>query len=283
LNYIPRGFISLRTLTSIQELCELRKTLKGSVGLVPTMGALHEGHLSLIKQARLENDHVIVSVFVNPTQFLAGEDLSTYPRKPEADAEICRRAGVDDLFMPDITAMYGEDEPFVHAPLIRGYVYEGYERPGHFNGVLSVVLKLFNLTQPTRAYFGKKDAQQLLLIEDMVKRLFLPLSIVACETIREKSGLALSSRNVYLSEEEREEALKLSKSLNLAAKLISDGVHESAIIKARMEAVLAPLKIDYIAITDRRMHPLAQIERHNSVIAIAARLGKTRLIDNIWL
>lgn len=161
----------MKILKTIEELKEIRKTINLSVGFVPTMGALHDGHISLIKQAREENDVVIVSIFVNPTQFLPGEDLDKYPKKDEADKKICEMCKVDYVFMPEISTMYQKEEVLIKAPNI-SYILEGESRPGHFDGVLQVVLKLFNLTKPTNAYFGKKDAQQLALIQQMVKNLF---------------------------------------------------------------------------------------------------------------
>ena len=217
---------------------KLQKELKNKeVGFVPTMGALHEGHLSLIKKARGENKIVVVSIFVNPTQFLAGEDLDKYPKKFEADSKICELAGVDYIFAPNIEDMYDNDEVLIKAPQIKGYILEGHFRPGHFDGVLQIVLKLFNIVKPTKAYFGKKDAQQLVLIKQMVKNLFLDIQIVEGETIREKSGLAMSSRNVYLNEEEKKRALSISKALKLGAKL-SISEKRCEVIKKEMEKVL---------------------------------------------
>ena len=166
----------MQVLKTIEELQEIRKSINGSVGFVPTMGALHNGHISLIKKAREENDIVIVSIFVNPTQFLPTEDLDAYPRKDEADKRICQMCKVDYVFMPEISTMYSQEEVLVKAPN-KSYILEGKTRPGHFDGVLRVVLKLFNLVQPTNAYFGKKDAQQLSLITQMVKDFFMPINM----------------------------------------------------------------------------------------------------------
>ena len=182
----------MKIINTVQELQEIRKELVGSVGFVPTMGALHEGHISLIKNARANNDLVIVSIFVNPTQFLANEDLDKYPRRDMADKKICELCKVDYLFMPEVNTMYqGNDEVLIKAPKISSFILEGEKRPGHFDGVLQVVLKLFNLVQPTNAYFGKKDAQQLALISQMVKNLFLPINIIECEIIRENDGIEM--------------------------------------------------------------------------------------------
>jgi len=263
---------------------ELQKELKNKeIGFVPTMGALHEGHLSLIKKARNENKIVVVSIFVNPTQFLAGEDLDKYPKKFEADSKICELAGVDYIFAPQIEDMYNDtDEVLIKAPKIKGYILEGHFRPGHFDGVLQIVLKLFNIVKPTRAYFGKKDAQQLALIKQMVKNLFLDIEIVDGETIREKSGLAMSSRNVYLSEDEKNRALTISKALKLAAE-ISTTNKDTNFIKEKMIEVLDVDTLQYIAFVDREFNFINKIKEKNSIILIAAFIGNTRLIDNIYL
>jgi pantoate--beta-alanine ligase len=259
---------------------QLQKELKDKeVGFVPTMGALHEGHLSLIKKAREENKIVVVSIFVNPTQFLPGEDLDKYPKKFEADSKICELAGVDYIFAPNIQDMYDEDEVLIKAPKIRGYILEGHFRPGHFDGVLQIVLKLFNIVKPKKAYFGKKDAQQLSLIKQMVKNLFLDIEIIECKTIREKSGLALSSRNVYLNEEEKQKALSISKALKLAAKL-SITQKDCEIIKKEMLKVLE-IDVQYIAFVDKEFNYIDTIEPKNTIILIAGFVGDTRLIDNI--
>ena len=272
----------MKILTSPKELIEYRKTLKGSVGFVPTMGALHQGHLELIKRARNENDYVIVSIFVNPTQFLPGEDLEKYPRKLEADIEICKKAGVDALFTPTPEVMYSEDEILIKAPKVKGYILEGFFRPGHFDGVLQVVNKLFNLTKPTKAYFGKKDAQQLYLIKQMVKNFFFDIEIVPIDTVREKDGLALSSRNIYLSPKERERALTISKALKRAAKL-SSKIKDTEILKKEMEKILDVDELQYIAFVDRDFNYIKEIIPNNTIILIAAKVGSTRLIDNIWI
>ena len=252
------------------------------VGFVPTMGALHEGHLSLIKKAREENRVVVVSIFVNPTQFLEGEDLDKYPKRLEADTKICELAGVDYLFTPKVSDIYQDDEVAIKAPKIKGYILEGHFRPGHFDGVLQIVLKLFNIVKPKRAYFGKKDAQQLSLIKRMVKNFFLDIEIVEGETVREKSGLALSSRNAYLSEDEKKRALSISKSLKLAAKL-SVNEKKFAVIKEKMLEVLEIDRVQYIACVDRDFNYIEEIQENNSIILIAGFVGTTRLIDNIFL
>jgi len=269
---------------SIIELREAQKALKGSIGFVPTMGALHKGHHSLIQQAKKENDHVIVSIFVNPTQFLEGEDLDAYPRKEEADIKICDLAKVDILFMPTIDAMYEEDELYIAAPARRGYILEGEKRPGHFDGMLQVVMKLLNLSRATNAYFGKKDAQQLALITQMVKNYFMDVNIIACDIVRDDKGLALSSRNVYMNEEEKERALALSRSLKHATKMIMVGERNVEVIKKEMLHVLENTdKVEYVAIVDRAFNALEEVEIGNTIILVAAWVGKPRLIDNLWI
>ena len=272
----------MKVLKTVEELQNIRKTISSNVGFVPTMGALHNGHIALIKKAREENDIVIVSVFLNPTQFLPGEDLDNYPRKDEADKKICELCKVDYLFMPEISTMYEKEEVLIKAPS-KSYILEGKTRPGHFDGVLQVVLKLLNLTQATNAYFGKKDAQQLTLIMQMVKNLFLPVNIIPCEIVREEDGLALSSRNVYLDATQRKDALLLSQSLYMAGALISKGERASKIIKNKITDILKDLDIEYVAVVDREFNEIDTIEIKNTIILIVVRFGKTRLLDNIWL
>ena len=272
------------TVRTVEQLQEAGKKLSGSIGFVPTMGALHEGHVSLIRRARAENDVVIVSIFVNPTQFLEGEDLDAYPRREEADAKICEVAGVDVVFMPTIDQMYETDELLIGAPAIRGYILEGAKRPGHFDGMLQVVMKLLNLSGATRAYFGKKDAQQLALIRQMVRNYFMPVEIVPCEIVRDSDGLALSSRNTYLSADERQRALCLSRSLKKASDLIQSGTLDTVSIKAAMQVILSEAdQIEYIAIVDRTFHAMDQVEIGNTIILVAAWVGQPRLIDNLWV
>jgi len=272
----------LQIVKTIEELQNIRKNLNGNIGFVPTMGALHDGHISLIRKAKDENEVVIVSIFVNPTQFLKGEDLNKYPRKEEADIKICQMCKVDYLFIPQINTMYEKDEVLIKAP-INSYVLEGFTRPGHFDGVLQVVLKLFNLTQPTNAYFGKKDAQQLTLIQQMVKNFFLPINIVPCDIVREEDGLALSSRNIYLNPTQRKDALLISKSLYMAGSLISSGERSVKAVKDKIYEVMSILDVEYVAIVDKEFNELETIEPTNTIILVVARFGNTRLLDNIWL
>lgn len=268
---------------SVSELRKALDTKAGSVGFVPTMGALHIGHRSLIEAARKENDTVVVSIFVNPTQFLPGEDLSKYPRKEEADFKICELSGVDILFYPDVAGMYGEDEVRICAPDVRGYILEGSSRPGHFDGVLTVVMKLFNQVRPTRAYFGKKDAQQLALIIQMVENFFMNIEIVSMETVRESDGLALSSRNLYLSASERQEALKISASLKRATKQVMQENLSCESIRQEMLMILQPLEVEYVAIVNRAFELIPEVILGDTIILVAARVGTTRLIDNVWM
>jgi len=264
----------------------LKQHLQGNnktVGFVPTMGALHEGHIALIKRAREENDRVVVSIFVNPTQFLAGEDLEQYPKKDEADKKICELAGVDILFFPNAQEIYSQDEVKICAPNVRGYVLEGATRPGHFSGVLTVVMKLLNIVSPTKAYFGKKDAQQLNLISLMVKQFFMSVEIVPVDIVRDSDGLALSSRNIYLSKEQRQEALKIPKSLYAASKLIGKNIVNTAKIKEEMYAILAPLQIEYVEVLSRDFEVIDAVQIGNTVILVEVIVGQTRLLDNIWL
>ena len=272
----------MQILKTIEELQIARKNISGTVGFVPTMGALHNGHISLIKKAKEENNIVIVSIFVNPTQFLPGEDLDAYPRKDEADKRICQMCKVDYLFMPEISTMYNNEEVLIKAPN-KSYILEGKTRPGHFDGVLRVVLKLFNLTQATNAYFGKKDAQQLSLIIQMVKDLFIPINIVPCEIIREDDGLALSSRNIYLDSTQRADSLLISKSLYMAGSLIAKGERDVQVVKNKIFDIMKNLEIEYVAIVDREFNELQIIEPKNTIILVVVKFGNTRLLDNIWL
>lgn len=273
----------MRIFSSALELKEYLLMQKCSIGFVPTMGALHNGHLELIKKAKSENELVVVSIFVNPTQFLQGEDFDNYPRKDEADKQICSLAGVDMLFMPQISDMYKRDEPTILAPKIRGFILEGESRAGHFNGVLSVVMKLLNIVSPTNAYFGKKDAQQLFLIQQMVSDFFMSVNIVAVDTIRDKDGLALSSRNAYLDHAQRALALKIPSSLRVATTMIIQGILETKTIIKAMREELDNLEIVYVCIVDRAFRELQNIEVGNSIILVEAKVGSTRLLDNIWI
>lgn len=273
----------------IKTIEELRPIIKGwkreglTVGLVPTMGYLHDGHKSLIVKAVAENDRVVVSDFVNPTQFGANEDLSSYPRDIERDAALCEAAGADIIFHPEPEEMYFPDKcTFVDMDkLTKGLC--GKTRPVHFSGVCTVVSKLFNIVTPDRAYFGQKDAQQLAVIKRMVRDLNFDITIVGCPIVREADGLALSSRNTYLNKEERQAALILNKSLTLGKEMIESGEKNAAKVR---EAIIKnmetePLaKVDYVEIVDpENLEPIATIDAP-VLVATAVYIGKTRLIDN---
>ncbi|SHJ60713.1 pantothenate synthetase [Hathewaya proteolytica DSM 3090] len=275
----------LKTINEVKILISQWKSAGLTIGLVPTMGYLHQGHKSLIERAVKENNRVIVSDFVNPIQFGPSEDLATYPRDLAHDSKLCESAGASAIFNPEPSEMYPMGTPLTHVAVEEiTSMLCGAKRPGHFQGVCTVVSKLFNIVQPDKAYFGEKDAQQLSVIRTMVKDLNFPIEIVGCPIVREKDGLAKSSRNTYLNIEERRAALILSKSLKLAEKLIQDGEKSSDKIK---EAILNSIsteklaKTDYVEIVDfDTIKPTSEI-KHNTLIAIAVYIGKTRLIDNI--
>lgn len=274
----------MQILRTIQELKAWRKALNtNDIGFVPTMGALHNGHASLIQKAANENSAVIVSIFVNPKQFLAGEDYTQYPRKEQADLAMAKGCGASACFLPSEDEFYSGDDTLISAPKELASVLEGQIRPGHFDGVCRVLNKFFNLIKPRCAYFGKKDAQQLLIVQKMVKDFFIDIEIKACQIVREADGLAISSRNAYLNEAELLEALKLSRALKKAKSLIDLGTLSSAEIKKAMKEILEPLEIDYIAITDKNLIARDNVVLDNTLILLAVRVGKTRLIDNIWV
>ena len=256
-----------------------------TVGVVPTMGALHAGHVSLVDAASRECDLTIVTIFVNPTQFGPGEDFGKYPRRLAEDLELLSGHGAQLVFAPSTESMYAAG----HATHVEvagpALPLEGVFRPGHFRGVATIVLKLFHLVQPDRAYFGRKDYQQSLVVRQMVRDLDLPIHVEVCPTVREADGLALSSRNQYLSIEERERALAISKSLRLAARLVGEGTRDAPTVIARMQEVLrgSNLEIEYVALADPdTLEPRAVVDRP-TVALIAARVGKTRLIDNEFI
>lgn len=254
-----------------------------SIGLVPTMGYLHEGHLSLMKKAREENDIVIVSDFVNPIQFGPNEDYDAYPRDLERDAELAKSVGVDIVFAPSVEEMYPSHfSTFVEVEGLTEHLC-GAQRPGHFRGVCTVVMKLFHLTRVDRAYFGKKDIQQLMILRRMAEDMNMNVEIVGMPIIREEDGLAKSSRNKYLSETQRKDALVLSCALKAAKKLIDEGERRSEKLYEEMKAVITsvPCDIDYLKIVDRDTLEDTDTVENPSVIALAVRFGTTRLIDNM--
>ncbi len=276
----------MQILTTIAELRAARHDVAGSVGLVPTMGALHEGHLALVRQARAANDCVCVSIFVNPTQFSANEDLSTYPRDTKRDLKLLESEDVDLVFMPADEEMYpdGFATGVQVGPIAERL--EGATRPGHFLGVATVVLKLFNIVQPTRAYFGRKDAQQLVVIQRMARDLDLDVEIVPVDTVREADGLAMSSRNAYLQPDEREAALVLWNALSLAREMWGKGARDAEAFRARMRELIEAeelARLDYVSVADP--WTLEEVERIQgpTLVSMAVRIGKTRLIDNVTL
>ena len=277
----------------MQEVAAGWRRESSTVGLVATMGALHQGHLELARRARAENKRVVASVFVNPTQFAPNEDLERYPRPFERDCALLEGAGVDVLFAPTALAMYGvaSMEEWLRSPRASvevarlGEVWEGAIRPGHLRGVATVVAKLFNACGPTRAYFGEKDFQQLRVIQRMVTDLLFPIQIIPVPTIREPDGLALSSRNAYLSHEERRASPILFRAMQLGAHLAREGERDVAALGRAMQQVAEnePLvKLQYLAIVDSEtLEPLQVLERAGEArVLLAARLGETRLIDN---
>jgi pantoate--beta-alanine ligase len=271
---------------TIAEMKALRMKSFGSVGFVPTMGYLHEGHLALVKQARAENSIVVASIFVNPTQFGPTEDFKAYPRDTERDLAMLRKERTDIVFMPSAEEMYPEAfSSWVEVEKITDRL-EGSYRLGHFKGVATVVAKLFNIVEPTRAYFGQKDAQQVLAIKKMVADLNMNLEVIVAPTVRESDGLAMSSRNIYLNPQERQAATVLFKALTLARNLWEKGERNAEAIRQQMTSLISkePLtKIEYVSIADAQtLEELSKIDGP-ALASLAVRVGKTRLIDNIVL
>ena len=271
---------------SVAALQSWRRAADGTVGFVPTMGYLHDGHLALVRRAAAENDRVTVSVFVNPAQFGPGEDFARYPRDPERDLALLRAGGADLAFLPP-----GEE---VYPPGFSTWIdveglterLEGAARPGHFRGMATVVARLFGLVRPARAYFGQKDAQQVAVVRRLVADLSLPLEVVAVPTVRDPDGLALSSRNVFLSEADRHSALSLSRGLFRARALHEDGERDAMPLRAAVEATLAAdtgVVPEYISLVDAATFAELMIVDRPAVLAVAARVGTTRLIDNVPL
>jgi pantoate--beta-alanine ligase len=264
----------------------MRMKSLGSVGFVPTMGYLHQGHLALVKQARDENSTVAVSIFVNPTQFGPTEDFKSYPRDTERDLSMLQKEQTDIVFMPSAEEMYPEGfNSWVDVAKVTDRL-EGSYRPGHFKGVATVVAKLFNIVEPTRAYFGQKDAQQALVIKKMVTDLNMNLEVIVAPTVRESDGLAMSSRNVYLNPQERQAATILFKALTLAQNLREKGEMNAETVRQQITSLISrePLaKIEYVSIADTdTLEELSKIDR-SALASLAVRIGKTRLIDNIIL
>ena len=271
----------LKTVHDVRELVNQWKKEGKTIGLVPTMGYLHEGHLSLIEKCKKENDKVIVSIFVNPTQFGENEDLTSYPKDIKRDSSLCENLGVDLIFNPDASEMYQDACTFVNIESLSNHLC-GKSRPIHFRGVCTIVSKLFIIINPDNAYFGQKDAQQLAIIKKMVKDLNFDINIVGCPIVREDDGLAKSSRNVYLNPKERKAALCLSRAINVGKNLANTETNADK-IKSEMRKIIEaePLaKIDYIEIVDNdTMQPVSKM-KENTLAAMAVFIGKTRLIDN---
>jgi pantoate--beta-alanine ligase len=287
---------AIQTMEVIHSIADLRSRISeyrrkndGSVGFVPTMGYLHEGHASLLRKARSQSGLVVLSIFVNPLQFGPGEDFERYPRNTERDLEVAEAAGADLVFMPTVSEMY--PTPTRTTVAVSGLTSRlcGASRPGHFDGVATVVSKLFHIVQPDQAFFGLKDAQQVAVIQQMVQDLNLPVEIVPCPTLREKDGLAMSSRNVYLADEERKQALVLSQALDKAKEFVQSRTHFHA---AELESLVtshiasAPLAvIDYAEVLAfPSLEPFENsIHTDSIILALAVKFGKTRLIDNVIL
>ncbi len=276
----------MKVVETIAEMRQVRKDLKEPVGFVPTMGYLHGGHLSLVKRAREDNASVVVSIFVNPTQFGPKEDFKNYPRDTKRDLQLLE-PDADIVFMPSNAEMYPENyDTWVEVDAITDKL-EGASRPGHFRGVSTVVTKLFNIVQPDKAYFGQKDAQQLLVIKKMVADLNMNLEVVACPTVREPDGLAMSSRNIYLKGQQREAATVLCRALNLAEKRWAQGERDAGEIRVEMTELInmEPLaRIDYISIADAEtLKETFHKIKPPVLVSLAVKIGKTRLIDNTIL
>ena len=284
---VQQGVIGLVIVEKVKDMKKLsEKYLKENktIGFVPTMGFLHEGHLSLVRRAREENDIVVVSIFVNPTQFGPNEDYESYPRDFERDVKLLKELNVDVVFHPPVEEMYPKDfSTYVEETKLSRYLC-GKSRPGHFRGVCTIVTKLFNIVRPTRAYFGQKDAQQFRVIKRMVRDLNMDVELVECPIVREHDGLAMSSRNIYLSGDERAQALALYNSLKLAENLIKSGERDAEVVKNAMKEFLSrydKVKIDYVEIVDEEtLEPVKHIEG-KVIVAIACWVGKARLIDNV--
>ena len=276
----------MKIVRSIQEMKSLRRQCQGTVGFVPTMGYLHDGHLQLVRNAKMENSVAVASIFVNPTQFAPNEDFNAYPRDLERDCQMLESVGADIVFVPADTDMYPQGyNTWVIVQGITQYL-EGRSRPTHFQGVTTVCNKLFNIVQPDRAYFGQKDAQQALVIQKMVRELDMNLEIIVCPTVRESDGLAMSSRNTYLTPQERPAANVLYESLMLAQDMYNQGERAARKIKAAMVELVSKAPgayIDYISIAD--IETLADVEEISGkvLVSMAVRIGKPRLIDNIIL
>jgi len=276
----------MRTVITLTDLGAARRSFAGIVGLVPTMGYLHEGHLSLVRRARAECDHVAVSIFVNPTQFGPREDLSTYPRDLERDLSLIEPLGTDLVWLPTAEIMYPKGyQTWVEVETVTRHL-EGAMRPGHFRGVTTVVSKLFNAVQPHKAYFGQKDAQQAAVIRQMTRDLNFPIEIVVCPIVREPDGLAMSSRNVYLDTEERKAATVLYRALTATKNLYENGERDAEKLRQMMKEVLAIellAQMQYVSCADYDTLEELETVTGKALLSMAVFVGKTRLIDNFVL
>lgn len=276
----------VRTLEELGTAVRRLREKGGRIGLVPTMGALHAGHLSLVHACRRQCDATIVSIFVNPTQFAPGEDLTKYPRPLDNDLQMLADANVDVVFMPEPEVVYPAGCSTAVEPPRVALALEGESRPTHFRGVATVVLKLFNMTRADVAFFGQKDYQQSLVIRHMVRDLNVPIDIVVCPIVRDDDGLALSSRNIFLSSADREVALSLSRTLGMAEKLIRQGENDARIVMAEMTQALIEggvTELEYAVVADANTLQWLDEVRLPAVLLVAARVGTTRLIDNVVL
>ena len=273
-----------KTIKSVRSWVNVARSKGKKIGFVPTMGALHIGHISLIEAARKNTDFVVVSIFVNPTQFGPGEDFEKYPRPFDTDLEICKKAGADVVFAPSAKEMYPmENMTWVNVEKLTTPLCGSF-RPGHFRGVATVCTKLFNIVAPDIAFFGQKDAQQAAVIKKMAADLNMPIEIVVCPTVREKGGLAISSRNRYLTAKGKKDAASIYKSLLKCEQMVKQGIRETEPIIAQMRKILSPVSsIEYISIVD--VQTLETIDKiaGTAIAAVAVKIGSTRLIDNILI
>lgn len=280
--------IVVTTRNDLQETLENHRVLGKTVGFVPTMGALHMGHLSLLEQAKTENDIVVCSIFVNPTQFNDPKDLDKYPRPIENDIDMLQSVNCDILFLPEVNEMYSNNEVWDHSFGEIETLWEGAMRPGHFKGVGQIVYKLLSLVHPNKSYFGQKDYQQTVIVKKLCKDFSLPTEIIVCKVIREANGLAMSSRNIRLTETERQEASKIYEALMSSKMLIQQKIYNIPYIIEQATAKLLEInsvKLEYISIVDaENMLPLSEInENSKQLMIIALRIGNTRLIDNMFI
>ena len=274
----------MKTISTIKEFQEWRKGIKGSIGFIPTMGALHDGHFSLVKSSNNLCEHTIVSIYLNPTQFAPDEDLNSYPKAIESDLKKLSEYAVECVFLPTDSEMYPQGfNTYVHAVTL-SQLLEGRSRQSFFKGVTTVVAKLFNIISPTHAFFGKKDAQQLLIIKKMVIDLAYNIKIIECPIIREENGLAMSSRNEYLSNEEKDIASNIYKALQVGKKLVHSGERSAIIIRKQIIDFISNqsmIRIDYVSVANAEtLVELSEISCRNILVSVAVFIGETRLIDN---